>query len=169
MPRYYRRRYYGRKSKYSNETFQETGVFTNQNLVNTGDFYQTPWLTVVPFTNVGGVRKVKNFSVRLGICGNTNDGGLINIPYTYLLVYVPEKQNPGAVQTETGTLYEPNQNVIISGVGVTGQEVKSFNRLARNLNSGDSIQMIIVFNVGGTLEGGDTIRVNLQTNYAITY
>lgn len=171
MPRYYRRRYYpsyGRRTKYSNETRTINGVFEKKDFEIIGNYASTNWVDVVPATNTMGVRKVKNF--KLNISTNMRDGTEdLPMSYQWVMVYVPEGQDAGKVETELGSLYEPNQNVIAQGTGISGQPSRSFTRLARNLNSGDRIMLCVIFN--GYSDNWDTIVANiaLHANFAIAY
>lgn len=173
MPRRYRRRY-ARVSrplktvKYSNETF---------NAGNDVPMYITPaqGAVVIPQLSMAliapiqaqGMRKVKNFTLTILTSSS--------VPIIWALVYLPDGQNlsnlnigaaPNAV-----SLYEPNQNIIISGLVKGDSAQQTFRtRLARNLNSGDSIglvfKQVIPYSVG-TPPGTYSFYASL--NYAIAY
>lgn len=88
----------------------------------------------------------------------------------WILVYVPEgtqpqQINPGS-STKANSIYEPNQNVIGSGVLNNGYN-KSKIRLGRRLNSGDFIA-IVLYGVFGTIPENDS-QINITCNYAIAY
>lgn len=91
----------------------------------------------------GGMRKAKNFTLDL-VC--TADGD--PQPIYFALVYVPEGQGTPELSTtgdDSSTLYEPNQNVIISGIiSSDGQKNRYSTKLARNLNAGDSIHLCLM-------------------------
>lgn len=174
MPRYYRRRYRtyrSGKSKYSNETT----TFSHQN-----DYASTPLpagttfpvadgrvvgFTIVAPTQVYGTRKVKNFDVQI-------TSGAFAGPMRCALVYVPQGTNPSSILSinDSATLYEPNQNVILSFIvpdsGNGGNNLIHFkSRLARNLDSGDSI-VLICYNI---VEQSGLVLFAGQVNFAIRY
>lgn len=174
MPRRTYRRRYARVArplktvKYSNETF------------NAGNDYQkyiTPAQGAinVPTESIGligaiaaqGMRKVKNFTLNL----MTNS----EVTLIWALIYLPDGGQIGnlnvGVAPNSASLYEPNQNVIMSGLLKSDSAQQTFRtRLARNLNSGDSVGLIfkqVLPYPQGTQPGHYTFFVNL--NYAITY
>lgn len=122
-----------------------------------------------------GIRKVKNFTLRVTHGCPT--------PLFFALVYVPAGQTASALKygtwtqqagTEPASLYEPNQNVIMCGTIDTGSatfptQASTFrSRLARNLNSGDSIALVI--GQGFTPTGqNDPFNLALTLNYAICF
>ena len=67
------------------------------------------------------------------------------------------------------SLYEPNQNVIMSGyITPNYNAMQTFRtRLARNLNSGDTIQMIIA--PAAATDAVQQQLIGISLNYAITY
>lgn len=166
MPRYRRRRArrYARAVKpvkYSNET---TNFFNTYN-ISGGGTLQTGKIPLIVQTPVQGMRKCKNFT--LSICCFSD------VPILFALVYVPQGTNAsdlniGTVDNPT-SIYEPNQNVIISGVvpqGLTTPVVK-YSPLARNLNSGD--QIFLVLRSASNFTDPFNLALYCQLNYAITY
>lgn len=165
----YTRRYSRRIKtvKYSNETTNASGDFTivdgNQHL----------FLPLIAPSNVQGTRKCKNFE--LSLCGSTWTGENVpdGVPISWALVYVPEGTQPGDIrQGALGTpasLYEPAQNVIMSGIwpGNLTSNYKVKTRLARNLNSGDSVYLILRASINQPDGAQKSVVVNL--NYAIAY
>lgn len=162
MPRRYRRRSYSRSRplktvKYSNET---TNITESLDIAE-GDQAEAPLISSV---DVQGVRKAKNFTLKMIYGGTT--------PLVWVLIYVPEGQQIGKLSygsaSAPASLYEPNQNVIMSGYLIpTYQQAQVYRtRLARNLNSGDSIYIVIKSAAGGAISK-QFIGINL--NYAITY
>lgn len=151
------------RTRYSNETMNSTNTL---NFSGTGSTNLTP-ITLVSAISQQGVRKTKNYTLSLycSQIGNTS------APLQFVLVYVPEGTTPSALSigtnTATTSLYEPNQNVILQGsILAGGSLVQRFStRLARNLNSGDSIQLIIQ-NPNG-VSGEATLQT--QLNYSIAY
>lgn len=164
MVRHYRRVYRTRRSrplktvKYSSETATNNGIFTQNEY--TGSVYQ---LAIPPVTTQG-VRKAKNF--RLSIAWNHN------VPVCWALVYVPEGNTPQSITYGTGqdkvaSLYEPNQNVIMSGITQGSGPFVYRTRLARNLNSGDRIY--IVWRLAYTIGDNSRLPMMWQLNYAISF
>lgn len=173
----YRRSYYrGRSSKYSNET--ECFNVTSSVLVNAGSTFPTTadpdpqqgqipkGILIVPATTLMGNRKVKNFTLKIGARGNES-------PIVGALVYVPEGTTPSDLSTQltTQSLYEPNQNVIMTFIiqpscdrdsngyvqtMFTPPSTTISNTLARNLSSGDSI--ILVLSPVDDINAGDGSR-----------
>lgn len=165
----YTRRYSRRIKtvKYSNETTNASGDFE---ITNGAQQIEMP---LIAPSNVQGTRKCKNFE--LSLCGSpwAGEGVPTEIPVSWALVYVPEGTQPGDIrQGALGTpasLYEPSQNVIMSGIwpGNLTSNYKVKTRLARNLNSGDSIYLILRTSIDQPDGASKTVVVNL--NYAIAY
>lgn len=146
MPRRYRRRRYAitrplKTTKYSNETYGAAASATWQQAA----LYKS---TCIPKADTLGTRKCKNFTLTIVAKGGDND---FNKPIYFALVFVPEGTNAsninlGSSFTDTTlnslSYYEPNQNVIIEGFIDTSQVYRFKTRLARNLNSGDIIQLV---------------------------
>lgn len=124
--------------KYSNETY----TFASSVTLAPNTTYPAAF---IPSTNIQGTRKLKNFTLSF----NTT----IDTPLLFAIVYVPEGTQPsdlnfgGIAEGDLvpSTLYEPNQNVIMSGtLGGPNYSVGRYkSRLARNLNSGDQIFLVI--------------------------
>lgn len=178
---YRRYAYRGRVGKYSNET-----VCTNIGVTDTKDggapLTDNP-ITIVPATTVLGNRKVKNFTLKF-------TAHLTDDPVIGVLAYVPEgtTMNRPTVTGPIQSLYEPNQNVIatfiipptcIRGQNATvsssesPQTVTVSTRLARNLNTGDSIQLCLVSPNGivagdGTADNPPAVICG-TVNYSIKY
>ena len=124
--------------KYSNETYTFAASIT----LAPNTTYPAAF---IPSTNIQGTRKLKNFTLSF----NTT----IDTPLLFAIVYVPEGTQPsdlnfGGISEGDlipSTLYEPNQNVIMSGtLGGPNYSVGRYkSRLARNLNSGDQIFLVI--------------------------
>lgn len=178
MVRYYRRRYYrgyGKRLRYSNETMTQTGTFNTGNTPNTditasGNYGVFPPLQIIPQAVTQGIRKVKNMSLSIAPMLFDGTGNALQLPVRYALVYVPEGTNPSALQIGAGvnSLYEPNQNVIMQGSFLTSNPYRTSTRLARNLNSGDSIYLLMVANGTGAW-GSNTATFGVNLNYAIAY
>lgn len=166
--RYRRQTRYPRRVKavkYSNET--ATCYYSIPTDVASGTNYSR---TIIAATDTQGMRKVKNFTL------NTSFAQIIDVsspPVNILwaLVYVPGGTSVSQIAPPTGdtvlSLYEPNQNVIMSGLLTPNQPPQVVrSRLARNLNSDDSIVLVICPDRDvGTLASDITCSLN----YAITY
>lgn len=178
----YRRSYYrGRAGKYSNETIAVNAQSTAD--LDSGESMTEEPITIVPATSVYGNRKAKNFTLRF-TAKNTDDT-IIGV-----LAYVPEGTTMSA-PTVTGinqSLYEPNQNVIASFIippscrrnldGSIAEDNSSSpvvvsTRLARNLNTGDAIQLALItpngMHAGDGTQGVEPAIVCGTINYSIKY
>lgn len=144
--------------KYSNETSNITSGFT----INAGQQLNAALVTE---SSIQGIRKAKNFSLKILYTGP--------VPLMFVLVYVPQGQSIQNINRGTSTapvsLYEPNQNVIMSGyITPNGNQYQTFRtRLARNLNSGDSIQIGIC--CAGPTDTVSDQSIGISLNYAITF
>ena len=144
--------------KYSNETYNVTNTIS----IASGGYIYTP---LVSASDVQGVRKAKNFTLKVFYAGST--------PLMFVLAYVPEDQKPQAINRGSSTgavsLYEPNQNVIMSGYIVpNNSQAQTFRtRLARNLNSGDSIQIALA--CASANDSVTNANIGISLNYAITF
>lgn len=185
-PRYSYRNY--RSQKYSNET-----IAFNADLTATVDGGAN-WpfneetsekgVTIVPPTDILGNRKVKNFTLK--VTANGNDDQIFGA-----LVYVPEGTDPSSILCtgKVQSMYEPNQNVILTFVippnvqrdvdGLITQmsaptQIVVTSRLARNLNTGDKIVLIMSSPNGITAGDGEDSNPPPMTcsgtvNFAIKY
>lgn len=178
----YRRSYYTKRGgKYSNETMCFNAQVTSN--VDGGVPFSEDPIVLVPATNVMGNRKVKNFTVK--VTANFNDDVIIGV-----LAYVPEgtTMSKPLVSGDIQSLYEPNQNVIatfvippncvrspngdLTSASAPTQIVVS-NRLARNLNTGDTICLCLISPNGLTAGDGSgtapPCTICGTVNYAIKY
>ena len=186
MPRRYRRRHRYtvarplKTTKYSSETYGTDLVITN----NAGA-QGSHGLFVFPVlpNAIGGIlgtRKVKNFTLRLCARETAYDDAqaqqqiVDRARVAFALVYVPEGTNPSNIQFGAGnqpaSLYEPNQNVIMSGIIDSNQTYSFKTRLARNLNAGDTVALVLG-DLTYLLANGDstTTPVTVTCNYAISF
>jgi len=137
MPRYYRRRFAktAPRDKYSVEQKLIKGSLTA--LAGQDPGYQQA-IIVVPASNLQGMRKVKHLTVNL-----TCDAEHLY----WALVYVPQGTDPNPIvySEVPGTgFYEPNQFVMNCGVvDPSAGPVRISSPISRNLNSGDSIRLIL--------------------------
>ena len=188
----YRRYYRSRKDKYSSENVSIHCVMEQDIPVNS-TFPTNPspdpqqgtvpkGIVVVPATNVYGVRKVKNFNLKI----TTN---YCTSPLLGILVYVPEGTTPQNLNIggEHQSIYEPNQNVIASfiipptairdGDGAVAAIVPTNpitinTKLARNLASGDYIVLMfanLTSTVAGSTSAKPPFSIDGVVNFAIKY
>lgn len=181
--RSYRRRTY-KVQKYSNET--AIGNIKYVQPIDDATIHSYAAI-VIDNTSIQGMRKVKNFTLQLQ--SQTLD------PLSWALVYVPQGTRVSNMSATHGpntvSIYEPNQNVIMSGlISSANGVVTKRTRLARNLNSGDLICLVCacMFTNGrnpanpgeeedepdpvtrATGDGNDTVaNLSFVCNYAITF
>lgn len=108
--------------------------------------WESYW-TVVPPVEVQGNRKVKNMSVSVGVA-------FLGYPICYTLFYLPANVSPTGFLANTvsqwdprsntwvnnwSSTYDPNQNVLASGVVESPGDVRIWWTGLRTLNSGDRI------------------------------
>lgn len=178
MPRRYRRRSYKitrplKTTKYSNETYatlHKAAVATEE--LGTNVYAIQKASNIIPQTSVLGTRKVKNFTVRFKAFDIVASDNTVNpTVWQWALVFVPEGLTPTHLQLGLGgaftSMYEPNQNVIISGVADSNQVYVSKTRLARNLNSGDGIYFVLTSE--NIPNGTYNVKYSVQINYAISF
>lgn len=147
--------------KYSNETY--TTAFQ----IPPNSSVQQHAYLVAPIT-AQGMRKAKNFTLRIACSPNS--------PLIFwALVYVPDGTLPQNLiippfvtpqQPTAVSFYEPNQNVIMSGSVYPNSPQETYRtRLARNLNSGDSLVLLVRCPYSDAAAG----TVFASCNYAISY
>lgn len=128
----------GKRNKYSTMTY----LISNGD--PTGADYK-PYFTLVPPTDVGGMRKVKNISIQLSYDGNMPGSTASDNRILWAIVYVPKGSEPGDFSDKNGILYSPPQFIMASGIYDTnqpGNNSRIFTPLSRNLNSGDGIAFV---------------------------
>lgn len=162
MARYTRtRKYYRKKNKWSIE--QRPGFVAGNGWSTAQDTFlnKQALIPIVQATQQEGVRKAKNFSISM------TSPGTSNMPIYWALIYLPEGMPPQELKS-TDQLYQPSQYVINSGI-ITSIEGKMriSSRLARNLNQGDSIYLVIGTN--SDLLPPNLNRFNYLVRYAICY
>nr|QIR82154.1 capsid protein [unidentified] len=142
----YRRRQYrrssGQRDKYSVEQTGFSVAFPEE---ATNGLYQSAVQVVAPDTTQG-MRKVKHLTVNLTYNNGAGTEDAAELFWT--LVFVPQGYTPNAMYSTTGTvsgsLYEPNQFVMNAGiVDPSAGPIRFRSPVSRNLNSGDSIYLII--------------------------
>lgn len=170
MARYYRkRRFYRKKNKWSIE--QRPGFIQGNGWVTAQDQYlnRQALIPIVQSTQQEGVRKAKNLSISVATPSPNNQAN-VNYTFYWALIYLPEGQTPGELAS-TGQLYTPSQFVISSGIVTSEQgKMRITSRLARNLNQGDSIYLLIGTNSTFLQNSTDaSYRFNYLVRYAICY
>lgn len=148
---YRRRNYRANRDKYSIENTAATieTAETPINGLNQGT------ATIVAPTDIQGMRKIKHITI------SASSLSTVSLPFYWAIVYVPEGYTANNLSV-TDSLYEPNQYVMASGINdPDAGPIRIRSRLSRNLNSGDSIVLII-----GTQNG--TQRLSCLVSYAIT-
>ena len=152
MRRYYRRTYYRpytKKTKYSRENKSFSFEVENANVTGNA--------AIVPATDLEGMRKIKHITISLT---SSTDA-----PFRYAIVYVPQGTTVGTINQGTSalSLYEPNQFVMSCGtIDPDAGPIRIYSPLARNLNSGDAIYLLVRSTTGGTF------TINGIVSYAIT-
>ena len=155
----------GKRNKYSTMTY----YVKNGN--PSADGYK-PYFTVVPPTDIGGMRKVKNISIQLSYSSAYFDPQEEVLKYTenqqilWAIVYVPKGSEPGTLNEANGIFYSPPQFIMASGIydcEQPGNSSRIFTPLSRNLNAGDGIAF--VYKPRQLLYNGQLAAV---INYAIT-
>lgn len=167
MARYSRRRYrIYKKNKWSIE--QRPGFIAGNGWATTTDTFlnRQALIPIVAATTQEGVRKAKNMSISIATPAK-NSGELTNEAFYWALVFVPEGMTPNELSS-TGQLYQPSQYVISSGI-VTGDQgkLRMTSRLAKNLNQGDAIYLLIGTN--SNFVNGNTPESNYRFNYLVRY
>lgn len=126
-------------AKYSNETYAFASTMSSS---QPGQYP----VILTKSTDILGTRKAKNFTLSLCVAQD--------LAVVFALVFVPQGTTPSSIEigttVDTGvlisdSLYDPNQNVILQGVtaGLSSGVARYKTRLARNLNSGDAIYLIL--------------------------
>nr|QIR82148.1 hypothetical protein [unidentified] len=118
--------------------------------------------TVVPPTTTEGMRKVKHITLSFSANGEAGP------PLLYALVFVPQGYIPNYIHYpllgDPGSLYEPNQFVMSCGVlDFSGGPLRIRCPLSRNLNSGDSIHLVLA-----DPDQGTSVSYTINATYAIT-
>ena len=162
MPRASKTRTYGPRKKYSLARSAVGQVLTPAVGPALGS---QATVDIVAAIGAQGKRKCKNFDINLALQQNANQIGTL---IYYALVYVPSTTTAGTISNSTGTeYYSPPNNVIAAGIydcdEGTGFRIRT--RLARNLNSGDAIQLVM------RASSSSTSTINLQgvVSYVVAF
>lgn len=118
---------------------------------------------IVPSSTDQGTRTAGNFSITVPVAGNGGE-------YFWALVYVPANTTTynlfATAGSPNGSLYEPNQFVIASGLSDSNAgPIRIFSRMKRKLHSGDNIQLVI----GSTSSPGQELNGRALVSYSIKY
>lgn len=150
MPKYYKKKYYTKpKDKYS----VEHKTMSVQIPATPAQLDQV----IIPATATEGMRKVKHLIVQ-GASSDTTVQGIY-----WALVYVPDGYAAN-VMNLNGSMYEPNQNVLCAGIwDPTAGNLRVTSPTSRNLNSGDSIHLLL------KVDANVQVGCGVFVQYAITY
>ena len=177
MPRRYtttttRRRRYSRavasRAKYSIETTTSNQALSAMTTDGTTSYGVA---AVVAPTTIQGMRKVKHMQVSMCLQHAADAAAAAGgAPILWALVYVPAGQATVPAPATSGSIYEPNQFVITSGIAdAEAGPIRINTPLARNLNSGDSIVLTYrLLNGPAVLLADGDASVLTMTRYAIT-
>ena len=155
MVRYYRRRYRPYPKKKWEVQNKAVTIQTRSEEGDPVDHAETP---IIDASGTEGKRTIKNITVQLST----------PLTFRWAIVYVPQGTTAGKLNqsgaSSAVSMYEPNQNVMAAGAYDSGAGPnRIFSPLARTLNSGDRIYLMI--------SGQDktTIRTIGVVRYAISY
>lgn len=123
-------------------------------------------VAVVSAAAAQGKRKCKNFDINLAV---QQAAGVAQALIYYALVYVPAGSTASTISNAAATeFYTPGSNVLAAGVydcdEGTGFRVRT--RLARNLNAGDEIQLIMR---SSSIAGNQQIALQGVVSYVVAY
>ena len=164
MPRKYIRKFSKvGAAKWSHENKGCLITFTaDQPLIN--GLYQSG-SNIVPATNVQGTRTVGNFTITLPVPANQNASEIF-----WALVFIPQGTAANNLFSTTGSvegsLYEPNQFVIASGVSDNSAgPIRIRTTMKRTLHSNDAVSLIL----GSSQKYGTDISIRALVSYSIKY
>lgn len=157
------------RAKYSIETTTSNTGLVSMTEDGTTLYGQS---VVVPATTLQGMRKVKHMQISL-VLQHSDDADAMasGAPILWALVYAPQGTAENLQPPATaGSIYEPNQFVIASGIAdANAGPIRINTPLARNLNSGDRIVLIYRL-LNGTIIGAADADASIlaMVRYAIT-
>lgn len=157
------------RAKYSIETATSNTALIAMTDSGTTKYGQT---VVVPATTIQGMRKVKHMQITVVMQHNDDVNAWAGgAPILWALVYAPQgsPENLEAPKVD-GSVYEPNQFVIASGIADSNAGPVRINTpLARNLNSGDRIVLVYRLLNGTSIAALDaSASILTMCRYAIT-
>lgn len=150
-----------KKIKYSNETYSINSLVATDASANTQN------VVMIASIDNQGMRKAKNFSLKIYTPNLSTNDGAAEGGIVWALVFVPQGTNVQDMNLGSSTshsLYEPNQNVIMSGIVCSNEITNAKTRLARNMNAGDAIYLIYK-----SFNAGVSYSIGAVLNYAIAY
>ena len=163
----FRKRYPKRSSNKDKYSVEQTNIITPPpqqwtEVAPANETEQTSYqfaISIIPPTDLEGMRKIKHLTISFSFNADT-------VLY-YALVYVPQGYQPQTLHVPAQGFavnsYKANQFVMSSGaLDFTGGPCRIRSPLSRNLNSGDSVYLLL-----GTYTG-TTQPVLAQVKYAIT-
>ena len=157
MPKVYKRRVFkGSRDKYSVEQRGFSAALVDLGVGVQPRYQQS--VAVVPSITIQGMRKVKHLTVSV-----VPDAAVDQL--WWALVYVPGGTTAGPLNVSTtgSSLYEPNQFVMNCGVvDPEAGPIRISSPLSRNLNSGDSINLVVGSNVAGSFNACVRYAITLQ-------
>lgn len=170
-----------KRVKYSNETFSNAILMSAP--ASSGALKNDYFIPVITPSSTSGMRKAKNFTINITCSPPIDEGNPVPIIISAMLVYVPEGTQPMAPDftqiapagnypspATLSTVYKPDQNIIMFKVAniTNSGSLTMRNRLARNLNSGDSIGVIVsCFRTAYDVTAD--LAAIVSANYAVTY
>lgn len=113
---------------------------------------------ILPPITTLGVRKIKNITISINVSS----------PIAFAVVFVPEGTAAGPLNVNYNAMvsaYEPNQNVLMKGFVLNGPTRNFFSRLSRNLNSGDTICLIL----NNPYQTEEDVETFVTISYAIAF
>ena len=156
-----------RNYKKGNWSHENRGVSIEIPSTAVNTIYQGGQL-IVPPTTAQGTRTVGNFTVTVPVQANAASNEV-----WWALIYVPQGTTANPLFATgpqgnplEGSLYEPNQFVIASGLsdGAAGP-IRIRSRMKRKLHSGDFISLLLGYQGGGA----PTVKVTALVSYSIKY
>ena len=149
------------KSKWSHENKGCLIELPTENPTN--GLYQSG-SNIVPATTTQGTRTVGNFTITIPVQGTSS------AEIFWALVYVPQGTSTNTLfatsQSIEGSMYEPNQFVLASGISDTyAGPIRIHTRMKRVLHSGDFISLI----VGSTTSNANFATLRALVSYSIKY
>ena len=150
----------------SNWSHENQGFYLNYSEQQEANGLNQLGTVIVPSTTNQGTRTVGNFTITVpSPWGSTNQNEVI-----WALIYVPQGTTANSLfsttHTPTGSLYEPNQYVLASGISDSAAgPIRVHTRMQRKLHSGDFISLIL----GSTVAFTNNNRPQGLVSYSIKY
>ena len=165
----YRRRNY-KRPRFNRDKYSVEQTLISTAPVNQWQAYETvgnvqasrqPAFSILAPTDIQGMRKAKHFTLSFASSDSVTK-------FYYALVFVPQGYEPQRINIPFGNYaipaYDANQFVISQGIlDFDGGPLRIKSPLSRNLNSGDSVYLLLA-----TYEQEATTFVQASVQYAIT-